>query len=76
MTSDNVLSIAFCDIDEDDEYELIVGCEDSSINIFKGEELIYEIDESSPVELLASFGIKHFGFALKNRSFGVYENRR
>lgn len=49
MTSDKVLCIAFCDIDEDDEFELIVGCEDSSINIFKGEELIQEIDESSAV---------------------------
>jgi hypothetical protein len=40
MTSDKVLCISFCDVDEDEEFELIVGCEDSSINIFKGEELI------------------------------------
>lgn len=75
MTSDNVLSICFCDIDEDEEYELIVGCEDSTIGVFKGEELLYEIDASAAVTSLCSFGICFFGFALRNGSYGVYEGR-
>ena len=73
MTSDNVLSICLCDVDEDEVQELVVGCEDSSINIFKGEELINEIEETSAVILLKSFGIQFFAFGLRNGSFGVYE---
>lgn len=75
MTSDNVMSICFCDIDEDEEYELIVGCEDASINIFKGEELLYEIDESAAITTLSSFGMNFYGFAMRNGSYGVYEGR-
>ena len=75
MSSDNVLAICFCDIDEDQEYELILGCEDSTINIFKGEEMLYEIDESAPVSILASFGLNHYGFGLTTGSYGVYQGR-
>lgn len=73
ITGDNVLSFCFCDVDEDELYELIVGCEDNTIMIFKELEIKHEIIESSPVTFLASFGYEHFGFALRNRHYGIYE---
>lgn len=56
-----MLSIALIDIDEDDAFELVVGCEDGQVLVFKDETIMYEIDLNSPVIHLCSFGIKHFG---------------
>ena len=41
--------------------------------IMKGEEIKYEITESSPITFLASFGYQHFAFGMKNNFFGVYD---
>jgi len=76
MTSDNVLSICLCDIDEDGEMELVVGCEDSKIIIFKGEEMIHDIDLNSAVIILESFVSLFFAFGLRNGTFGVYERKK
>ena len=75
ITGDNVQSICFCDLDDDDNTELIVGCEDNNIIIFKNENIENEIVESSPVTDLISFGVELFGFALKNGSLGVSDKK-
>lgn len=49
ITGDKVLSICFCDVDDDDSTELIVGCEDNNIIIFKDENIETEVNENSPV---------------------------
>ena len=67
-----MLSIALVDIDEDDQFEIVVGCEDGQVIVFKEESIMYEVDCSAPVTHLASFGVKSFGFALRNGAFGVY----
>lgn len=58
-----MLSIVLVDIDEDDSFELVVGCEDGEIIVFKDEEIIYQIEMNSPVIHLCSFGIRNFGLS-------------
>ena len=72
ITSDNVLSIILLDVDEDGSYELVCGCEDGQITIFKDASILYEIDANSPVTHMCSFGLKNFGFGLRNGSFGCF----
>lgn len=76
ITSDYVTAIALIDIDEDDNFELVVGCEDGQVLVFKDEAILYELDTSAPVTHLASFGVRHFAFALRNASFGVYSRNQ
>ena len=45
MTEDNARSLVFMDWNEDGEDELVVGSDDFSIRVFKGEELIFDINE-------------------------------
>jgi hypothetical protein len=62
-------------VDDDDSTELIVGCEDNNIIIFKDENIETEVNENSPVTDLISFGVVIFGFALKNGSLGVHDKK-
>jgi Ciliary BBSome complex subunit 2, middle region len=57
-----VLSIILLDIDEDDAFELVVGCEDGQILVYKDENIMYEMEQNSAVTQLCSFGIKNFGY--------------
>ena len=61
ITPDNVLSIALLDIDDDNSYELLTGCEDGQLVVFKDSNIMYEIDLHAPVISLCSFGIRVFG---------------
>ena len=45
VTGDNARSLVFMDWNEDGEDELVVGSDDFSIRVFKGEELIFDINE-------------------------------
>jgi hypothetical protein len=56
-----VLSIILLDIDEDNSFELVVGCEDGQILVFRDETILYEIENNSPVTSLCSFGVRFFG---------------
>ena len=76
ITSDNVLSILLIDIDEDDSFELLAGCEDGQILVFKDDSIMYEIETHSPVVAMCSFGIRYFGFALRNGAFGCYHKNQ
>ena len=42
VTGDNVSAMAFCDVDEDGQLELLVGSEDYEIRVFRNEEVISE----------------------------------
>ena len=42
MTGDNVSAMAFCDVDEDGQLELLVGSEDYEIRVFRNEEVTSE----------------------------------
>lgn len=54
----------------------MVGCEDGQIIVYKDDAMLYELDASAPVSHLASFGVRHFAFALRNSSFGVYSRNQ
>jgi len=45
VTGDQVRALEFMDWDEDGEDELLTGSDDFSIRAFKGEELIFDINE-------------------------------
>jgi Bardet-Biedl syndrome 2 protein len=45
VTGDNATALALLDWDDDGELELAVGSEDFSIRVFKGEEIIQDINE-------------------------------
>jgi Bardet-Biedl syndrome 2 protein len=49
ITGDNATSIDFLDWNEDGEEKLIVGSDDFAIRVFKGEEMIFEIQEQSKI---------------------------
>lgn len=56
VTGDNVRSLAFVDVDEDGEDELVVGSDDYDIRIFKNEDLVHEITETQIVTHLLNVG--------------------
>lgn len=72
VTGDNCGAIAFADWDSDGEKEMIVGTEDFSIRVFKGEEILQEIKETSPIIHLAEVQEHIFAFGLENGQYGVY----
>jgi Bardet-Biedl syndrome 2 protein len=56
VTGDNVAALEFLDFDEDGEEELIVGSDDQSIRVFKGEELVFDINEMSKINTVKRIG--------------------
>ena len=76
VTGDNARAIEFIDWDEDGEAELVVGSDDFAIRVFKGEELIYDINEAAAIKLLKRLRRALFGFALENGLYGVYYGRK
>ena len=72
VTGDNVTAMALIDIDNDGEYELIVGSEDSVIRIFKNVEVISEITEADKVTHVCHVYSTKYAYALSNGTVGVY----
>ncbi|XP_065902688.1 Bardet-Biedl syndrome 2 protein homolog [Dysidea avara] len=72
VTGDNVCSLALCDFNGDGENELIVGSEDFDIRVFKGDELLHEINEAEAVISIVPLADRCFGYALANGIIGVY----
>ena len=64
VTGDNCGAIEFTDWDQDGQKEMLVGTEDFSIRVFKGEEILQEMKETSPVLHLAQVSDHVFAFAL------------
>jgi len=72
VTGDNVWALESVDIDFDGYPELIVGSDDFSIWMFRHEELIFDIWESSSISFITKIDRAMFGFGLGNSSIGVY----
>lgn len=66
VTGDNVSALESVDIDFDGEPELVVGSDDFSIRVFRHEELIFDIKESSKIAFVSKIDRACFGFALSN----------
>lgn len=64
------------DFDNDKQDELVVGSDDFSIRVFKGEELIFDINEQSRIAFLSRIKKQIFAYALSNNSFGVYNSKK
>lgn len=56
--------------------DLVAGSDDFSIRVYKGEELIFDINESAKVVALSRIKSTVFGFVLANGTFGVYYSRK
>jgi Bardet-Biedl syndrome 2 protein len=76
VTGDNVTSMAFCDVDEDKQNELLVGSEDYEIRIFQNEEVVSENTETDKVVGLCPLRGTVYGYALGNGTVGVYDKDR
>lgn len=72
VTGDNVWALESADIDFDGEPELLVGSDDFSIWMFRHEELIFDIKETSSISFLSWIEKAIFSFALSNGNIGVY----
>lgn len=64
------------DWDEDDHEEIIVGSDDFAIRVFKGEEIIYDTNESARILFLSTIKRNVFSFVLENGCYGVYFSRK
>ena len=72
VTGDNVTAMALVDIDNDGEYELIVGSDDSVIRIFKNVDVISEITEADRITHICHVYSTKYAYALSNGTVGVY----
>jgi Bardet-Biedl syndrome 2 protein len=75
VTGDNVTALELIDFDGDGQNELLAGSADFSIRVFKGEELIFDINENSKLAALSKIKNCVYGYALSNGSVGVYNNK-
>ena len=72
VTGDVANTMAILDFDMDNEKELLVGSEDYSIRVYKGEELIFDINEDSKIQFLSKIKNSSFAYSLNNGAIGVY----
>ncbi|KAF7495028.1 Bardet-Biedl syndrome 2 protein [Sarcoptes scabiei] len=75
VSGDNITAMDLIDIDNDDQNELVIGTEDSEIQVFKRDAIIMEINETDTIRYLCSLGPKLFAYALSNGTVGVYQGR-
>lgn len=73
VTGGNVTALALADIDEDGQNELLVGCDDADIRVFKDEHLLLQLPEADVVVGLAGLGRRRFAYALRNGTIGAYQ---
>jgi len=72
MSGDNVQSLSFLDYDQDGVDELVAGSDDFQIRVFKGEEIVKEIQEKQKVIILERISEQLLGYSLSNGAYGVY----
>lgn len=72
VTGDIANSMTVLDFDFDTEKELVVGSDDYSIRVYKGEEMIFDINEDSKVILLSKIENALFAYYLSNGTIGAY----
>jgi Bardet-Biedl syndrome 2 protein len=73
VTGGNVTALALADIDEDGQNELLVGCDDADIRVFRDEQLLLQLPEADVVVGLAGLGRRRFAYALRNGTIGAYQ---
>jgi Bardet-Biedl syndrome 2 protein len=73
VTGGNVTALALADIDEDGSNELLVGCNDADIRVFRDEQLLLQLPEADVVVGLAGLGRRRFAYALRNGTIGAYQ---
>lgn len=56
--------------------ELLVGSDDFAIRVFKGEELIFDVNEKAKILSLCRLKKNIFGYALENGAYGCYYTRK
>jgi len=77
VTGDNARAMQFLPwTNVDAQNELVVGSDDFAIRVFKGAELIFDINEEAKIIDLQVVKQNVFGYALDNGTFGVYYSRK
>lgn len=76
VTGDNAKAIAFIDWDQDGVDEMVVGSDDFCIRVFKGEELVFDINEEAKIRALSQVCENIFGYCLENGKYGCYYSRK
>ena len=77
VTGDNARTMKFMPWSGvDNNNELVVGSDDFAIRVFKGAELIFDINEEAKIMDLQIIKGNVFGYALSNGSYGVYYTRK
>ncbi|CRK86559.1 CLUMA_CG000236, isoform A [Clunio marinus] len=72
VTSCFVNSIELFDFNRDNELEIILGCENEKIKIYKNDKFIRELNESGPIKKVIKIN-SLLAFILKNGTIGIYE---
>ena len=73
VTTGNVNSMILFDFNRDNENEILLGCEDHKIKIYKNDKFLRDLNENASVKQIASIGPLLISFILKNGTIGVYE---
>jgi len=73
VTGDNVSALAFCDVNDDGNAELVCGTEDFEMRVFQHENVIKEITETDVVIRIEPLHKTRFAYALMHGTVGVYE---
>lgn len=72
VTSGTINSIILFDFNRDNDHEILLGCEDEKIKIYKHDKFVRELNENGPVKLIVQIG-SLLAFILRNGTVGVYE---
>lgn len=72
VTSGIINSIILFDFNRDNDREILLGCEDEKIRIYKHDKFLRELNENGPVKTITQIGAL-LTFILKNGTVGVYE---
>nr|CAH8822766.1 unnamed protein product [Trichobilharzia regenti] len=74
VTGEAISSLTCLSYENTEEYfnDIIIGSEDYSIRVFRGDLIIHEISETDVVTKLVSLGGEYFGYGLNNGTIGVY----
>lgn len=72
VTSGVINSIVLFDFNRDNDHEILLGCGDEKIRIYKQDKFIRELNENGPVKLIVQIG-SLLAFILRNGTVGVYE---
>jgi Bardet-Biedl syndrome 2 protein len=72
--SGGVTALALADVDEDGCNELLVGCDDGCIWVYRDKDVVQQIHEADAVVALTGLGQgRKWAYALANGTIGVYE---